>query len=547
MKSHLLIYTLLFFASFGFSGCSSSDDLSTDGNSSAGRAVTFSAETSLSKKIAYGNANAGSIPIYWSVNDLITTYSPQSTSANKSAVYKADNGAVDHTLFSLNAGQTALTWNAGAASQSFCSFFPSTAATFSGAEGSIQATATLPSAQDGASITNAFMAGFKYTNVDPVNLQFAPLMNVLRLTITDAALNTDAAHTVSAIVIKSKETTPKKVAGTFKVGYPSSSVSSLSASSFTYDVSSATGDSVLITGSALSAVTSGALTVTAYLLPQNYGSLKITVYTNTNKSYLSKTAFSSTPFAQSSMFDLSFGNLNGLADVPAVYAKVDLGCPAGGSGTTPLYFAESNLVVEKTATGVKGYIAANSWYMAPTTAANYTSDAVGTKRDLFGWADITGWKTTTVASDYPSATLPANISGNPSYDIARALLGGNWRLPTKDELDWLSAYCTITWTNDYNGTGVKGLIVTGSSNTSVTYDHQNHSGVTLFLPALGNRSETLVTRSQWDCSYWGGTSSLGEAYYMVVDYDYLRFEMYDNIQVYSTLPYFGLGVRPVSE
>lgn len=53
--------------------------------------------------------------------------------------------------------------------------------------------------------------------------------------------------------------------------------------------------------------------------------------------------------------------------------------------------------------------------------------------DMFGWADITGLKTSSVADDYPSATPPVSIFGDPKYDIVAAQIGGNWRLPSSEE------------------------------------------------------------------------------------------------------------------
>jgi hypothetical protein len=70
----------------------------------------------------------------------------------------------------------------------------------------------------------------------------------------------------------------------------------------------------------------------------------------------------------------------------------------------------------------------------------------------YGWADPTGTKTSTNVDDYPSANPPSNISGT-EYDIARAKWGGNWRLPTKAEVQELIDSCTWTWTtqNGVNG------------------------------------------------------------------------------------------------
>ena len=61
-------------------------------------------------------------------------------------------------------------------------------------------------------------------------------------------------------------------------------------------------------------------------------------------------------------------------------------------------------------------------------------------------------------------------------DAATVNMGGSWRMPTKAEQQELIDECTWKWTNDYNGTGVAGLIVTSKSN-------DNH----IFFPAAGDR------------------------------------------------------------
>ena len=63
---------------------------------------------------------------------------------------------------------------------------------------------------------------------------------------------------------------------------------------------------------------------------------------------------------------------------------------------------------------------------------------------------------------------------DPEDDAAAVNMGGSWRMPTSAEQDELRTECTWTWTDDYNGTGVEGCIVTSKIN-------DNH----IFLPAAG--------------------------------------------------------------
>ena len=63
-----------------------------------------------------------------------------------------------------------------------------------------------------------------------------------------------------------------------------------------------------------------------------------------------------------------------------------------------------------------------------------------------------------------------------AHDAARAYLGGDWRMPTSAEIQALVDNTTRTWTNDWNGTGVAGCIVTGNG---------EYADCSLFFPAAG--------------------------------------------------------------
>ena len=61
------------------------------------------------------------------------------------------------------------------------------------------------------------------------------------------------------------------------------------------------------------------------------------------------------------------------------------------------------------------------------------------------------------------------------YDAASQIMGGDWRMPTKAEIQELIDNTTNEWIEDFNGTGVNGRKFTGSNGNSI------------FIPALGNR------------------------------------------------------------
>ena len=114
-------------------------------------------------------------------------------------------------------------------------------------------------------------------------------------------------------------------------------------------------------------------------------------------------------------------------------------------------------------------------------------------------------------------------------DAARANWGGAWRMPTDAEWTELRENCTWTWTDDYNGTGVKGRIVTSKTN-----------GNSIFLPAAGNRSSDDLINAGNGGYYW--SSSLNTDHPNYVWYVYFRS---DNVGRNDGSRYYGCSVRPV--
>lgn len=534
-KSSFIYLLFLLVTCFGMEGCNSEENFSKNGNANTKNEVSFSTEATMVKKIMYGTNTENSIPVYWSQGDQIKIYSPASPE-NQLASYKTIVGSSESSeqaTFSIENGETSLQWNSEGNSQSFYSFYPSSAVSFSQNNGLVAATATLPSSQDGKSTTNCFMAAYKKAQANPVQLDFIPLMNTLRLKITDNALGTDENHTINAIVIKSKEDTPKNLAGGMVVNYPTGdsgnpSVTQINGSS----------DSILITGVALSSIDNGTLNILAYLLPQNYGKLKVSVYTAGGKKFVAKTAFASSSFAASTICDLTFGSLEGLIDVPHRELKADLGCPVGGDNTTstsPLYFGTGDLIVSSTGKARLADNAKAEYSVTADASGSYsTTDA---ERDIFRWGDITGWSLSTNSNEL----YPTNISNLASYDAARALLGGTWRIPTQAEWQWIINNCTKEWITQ---NGMNGLLITGSKNTSNTYDKKDHSAGSIFLPAIGiiywdksiQEHNTSMSR-RWSITLKGKKK---EAFYEQCGAGYMSVNS-------SAALYVGYPIRPVCE
>ena len=116
-------------------------------------------------------------------------------------------------------------------------------------------------------------------------------------------------------------------------------------------------------------------------------------------------------------------------------------------------------------------------------------------------------------------------------DAARARLGGKWRTPTDTEWTELLNNCGWKWTDNYNGTGVSGMIVTSKKNYKK-----------IFLPAAGLRNSDDVIDIGLRGRYW--CSSIVEesskiAWTMVFTSSNKQ-KSYDH-------RHSGLSVRPVSE
>ena len=118
-----------------------------------------------------------------------------------------------------------------------------------------------------------------------------------------------------------------------------------------------------------------------------------------------------------------------------------------------------------------------------------------------------------------------DISGNSQYDAARANWGGDWRMPTYNELNELSTNCTWTWTT-YNG--VNGYNVEGPNGNSI------------FLPAAGLRGGSSLLFAGSCGGYW---SSMPYEDYDDYSCD-LHFDSY-NHNMYFNDRYDSQSVRPV--
>ncbi|MBR4156626.1 MAG: DUF1566 domain-containing protein [Bacteroidales bacterium] len=124
-----------------------------------------------------------------------------------------------------------------------------------------------------------------------------------------------------------------------------------------------------------------------------------------------------------------------------------------------------------------------------------------------GYGDYFAWGKTTTKTDYSSSNCPTyglsysslqsqgyiDNNGNltAQHDAATANWGGDWRMPTYEELKELKNNCTWTWTTH---NGVNGYKVTSKVNSNY-----------IFLPAAGYRGGSSLYYAGSSGYYWGST------------------------------------------
>ena len=112
-------------------------------------------------------------------------------------------------------------------------------------------------------------------------------------------------------------------------------------------------------------------------------------------------------------------------------------------------------------------------YWAKMNIGATSETAVGT---YFSWGSTTAFdghtcETANKSVDHLAAYLDADGNLKSDYDAASVKMGGDWRMPTKAEMDDLIANCTVSWDSSLKGTWVNGK--------------GDYSSVKIFLPNAG--------------------------------------------------------------
>ena len=113
----------------------------------------------------------------------------------------------------------------------------------------------------------------------------------------------------------------------------------------------------------------------------------------------------------------------------------------------------------------------------------YTAAQVGNKKGQksFSWADYKLLESGFLKYNDIDGKLVLDVED----DAAHVNWGGAWRMPTREEFDTLAYGNTVTtfWANDYQDSGVAGLVCIDKTDSSKE----------LFLPAVGGCSLGIVT------------------------------------------------------
>lgn len=119
---------------------------------------------------------------------------------------------------------------------------------------------------------------------------------------------------------------------------------------------------------------------------------------------------------------------------------------------------------------------------------------------------------------------------DPEDDVAHVKWGGNWRIPTKEELEELRTKCT--WTSTTLN-GVRGY--------SVTSKVEGYTDRSIFMPATGMRIRQWTLNTDTIGRFWGNSIVTGDDY----DAVYLDFDFSRGPGRFSIIRCLGQCVRPV--
>ena len=166
-------------------------------------------------------------------------------------------------------------------------------------------------------------------------------------------------------------------------------------------------------------------------------------------------------------------------------------------------------------------------YFAWGETTGYTASQVGTDKE-FSLSDYkyeNGGSDLTKYNQSDSKTVLESTD-----DAATQIMGGDWRMPTKDEIQELLVNTTNKWVENFNGTGRNGYKFTSKTDTSKY----------IFIPAAGNRKGSSSNYQSEVGGFWSSSSDTsGDSYAWSLVFDSEKRYMG------RSRPYIGRTVRGV--
>ena len=134
-------------------------------------------------------------------------------------------------------------------------------------------------------------------------------------------------------------------------------------------------------------------------------------------------------------------------------------------------------------------------------------------------SDFSFWYASTYGKDTATLQSEGWITADgvlaPEHDAAHMQWGGDWRMPTYQELSDLNNKCDWTWTTTQSG--MNGYVVRGRG---------DYASNAIFIPAAGHGSGTSFDSSGSFGGYWSSVPSVpssgNNALYVDSDSHYLR-------------------------
>ena len=175
------------------------------------------------------------------------------------------------------------------------------------------------------------------------------------------------------------------------------------------------------------------------------------------------------------VYSLKKKNANG-------YSYVDLGLPSG------TMWAKYNV-------GATSETAYGDYFMWGSTTPNTAYECTWTNAPFNNHSSDYN---ETYFNSVKGTVCPNGVLAK-EYDAASHIMGGDWRMPTKAELQELIDKTTNEWVTNYKGTGVNGYNFTGSNGNSI------------FIPAAGYCSSGSVYNADNISYVWSSSINTSDS------------------------------------